>query len=134
MKKELLYLLLVISLAFNLAFIGMFIWHRTHIPFPESRPDLPHIREKLQGHHEEMDGFRKGFMDERRVFMDFLKGDEFEEAKADSLLQSMLKKQFKMEQALGKKLIEMKKNGEFTDDRFPEPPHERRNKPQRRRK
>jgi hypothetical protein len=134
MKKQILHFLVVISLVFNLAFIGMFLWHRTHAPIGVGRPEFPHIREKLQEHHDEMEGLRKGFMDQRKSFMEFLKGDDFNEATADSMLQSMLKKQLEMEEAFGKKLIEMKKNGEFRDERFPEPPHERRNRPKRRRK
>jgi len=31
-------------------------------------------------------------------------------------------------------MIEMRKKGEFIDDRFDRPPHERRNNPERRRK
>ena len=134
MKKQILLFVFVISLAFNLAFIGMFIWHRTHAPMGGNRPEFPRIREKLQEHQGEMEDLRKGFMDERKSFMDFLKGDDFNEAEADSMLQIMLDKQIEMEEAFGKKLIEMKKNGEFRHEEFPEPPHERRNRPKRSRK
>jgi len=127
-------ILLVISVLFNLAFMGMFLWHRTHAPMGGNRPEFPRIREKLQEHQGEMEDLRKGFMDERKSFMDFLKGDDFNEAEADSMLQIMLDKQIEMEEAFGKKLIEMKKNGEFRHEEFPEPPHERRNRPKRSRK
>jgi len=134
MKQQILLFVLVISLAFNLAFIGMFIWHRTHAPMGGDRPEFPRIREKLKEHSEEMEDLRKGFMDQRKSFMEFLKGDDFNEAEADSMLQIMLDKQIEMEEAFGKKLIEMKKNGEFKNGRYPEPPNERKKRPKRSRK
>ncbi len=134
MKKEVMFFILLISLAFNLAFIGMFIWHRSHFPHFEEGPDFPHIRKSFQSHPDHLKSRRQEFIDDRRIFMDCIRSEEFVETQADSLLQNMLDKQYEMEKTLGKEMIEMRKKGEFIDDRFNRLPHERKNNPERRRK
>ncbi|MCF7918322.1 MAG: periplasmic heavy metal sensor [Candidatus Cloacimonetes bacterium] len=135
MSKKLMYLLLIISLAFNLAFIGMFVWHRLHMPPPPTFPaDIRHFRENMGEHRKHINEHREKFLEERREFMDFLRGEEFEEAQADSLLRRMIEKQKFIEEELGRSMIEMRKNGEFFPERMDRKQGERRNKPERRRK
>ncbi len=77
---------------------------------------------------------KREFMDSRRRFMDYLNEEEFNEEIADSLRQETLDMQIKLETAFGKRLIEMRKKGEFNDKDFRRPPEERLQRPKRRRK
>ncbi|MDP8220774.1 MAG: hypothetical protein P9X26_05480 [Candidatus Stygibacter frigidus] len=134
MKKQILLFLLVISLAFNLAFIGMFIWHRTHAPIPFERPEFHDFKEHMRQKPGRIEADKQDFMDCRRQFMDYLREDEFNETVADSLRQETLNRQIKLETAFGKRLIEMRKNGEFNDKDFRRPPEDRLQRSKRRRK
>ena len=134
MKKQILLFVLVISLAFNLAFIGMFIWHRTHAPRPFDRPEFHDFKEHMRQKPGEIEADKREFMNFRSQFMDYLSGEEFNEEVADSLRQETLNRQIKLETAFGKRLIEMRKKGEFNDKDFRRPPEDRLQRPQRRRK
>ena len=134
MKKQILLFVLVISLAFNLAFIGMFIWHRTHRPMPFDRPEFHDFKEHMRQEPGRIQSDKREFMDSRRRFMDYLNEEEFNEEVADSLRQETLDMQIKLETAFGIRLIEMRKKGEFNDKDFRRPPEERLQRPQRRRK
>lgn len=134
MKLQLLYLLLIVSLAFNLAFIGMFIWHRTHPPVPFNDPEFHRFKEHIREQPGKIETEKREFMDSRRRFMEYLKEDDFNEAFADSLRQETLEKQIKLETAFGKRLIEMRKNGELINEDFRRPPDDKRLNPKRRRK
>lgn len=120
MKNRILNLILIISLAFNLAFMGMFIWHRINDPHKKMRKDFQKMRKHMQPEMEELKLLRDDFKIERDKFMDFLRSDDFEETKADSILGNMLDKQMDMEEKFGQKLIEIRKNGTLPD--FPPPP------------
>jgi len=109
--KKYSYLILIISLAFNLAFLGMFIWHRINRPQPPFPGGERQFKENLENDRTEMEPLRQGFMQERDKFMKYLSKDEFEESVADSLLDNMLEKQSLLERRFGKKIIERRKNG-----------------------
>lgn len=134
MKREVLHLLLVISLAFNVAFIGMFVWHQINKPERDERPEMRPLREEFKKESGELKKARNDFMEERKNFWDYLHSEEYTEAGADSLLEEMLQQQILMERMLGNKLIELKKKGELPDKPDREPPYRQEKRNQRRRK
>jgi hypothetical protein len=113
--KKYIYMILIISLAFNLAFLGMFIWHRinrSHPPFPGGERQF---KEHLDKDRAEMQPLMQGFMQERDKFMKYLSGEDFEESVADSLLDNMVNKQSILERRMGQKMIERRKQGIFPE-------------------
>lgn len=123
MKNRILYLVLIVSLAFNLAFLGMFIWHRMNPPRPKFAPEFEHMRKHVKNNMDDVKQLRDEFKLEKDKFMEYLRTDEFQESTADSLLNIMLEKQMKMERRFGSKLIEFKKKGVLPD--LPPPPNEK---------
>jgi hypothetical protein len=134
MKKEILYLLLAVSLAFNLAFIGMFIWHRLYSPLHNKPPEFEKIRRVFENHPEPLREMRREFVDRKCEFWDYLHGENYDEAEADSLLKKMLRHQMAMEEALGRRLIDLKNKGELPYRPGNLPGIDERRKPERRRK
>lgn len=122
MKNKILYLILIVSIAFNLAFLGMFIWHQTHPPRPRFEPEFRHLRNQMKGNMDDVKKLRDDFKNEKDRFMDYLRTDEFQKVEADSLLNLMLKKQMKMEKRFGSKLIELRTKGIKPD--LPKPPED----------
>jgi len=135
MKKEIIYLILLISLAFNLAFIGMFIWHRSHKSHPPREREFPILREAFKNEYPKIRNLNDEFIGSRHEFMEFLRSEKFDVIQADSLLEKMIFKQLEMERNLGRNLIELRKKGKIPPRRQDHPPFdEKRDNFKRRRK
>ena len=134
MNRKIIYLLLFISLAFNIAFIGMFVWHRINYPMPPFCRDFKPDRDFIGDKNQHLKPHRLEFLVEREEFIECVRSEKFEEAKADSLLIKMVEKQKYIEEELGRSLIEMRKRGESIPDMMDREREERRNNPERRRK
>ena len=113
--KKFIYLILIISLAFNLAFLGMFIWHRINRPHPPFPGGERQFKEHLNKDRAEMKPLMQCFMQERDKFMEYLSEEEFEESIADSLLDNMVNNQSILERKIGQKIIERRKQGIFPE-------------------
>lgn len=141
MSKRLLTILLLISLAFNLAVVGRYayfeVWERPHFnPSHHPRGRMENNRNRFdKGRNnwmadcmkqgmEHCQPYRDTFQVDRTQFIETLKVANFNEANAKAALEKSLKAHANMEQALGMNLIEMRKKmtaaqaREFFDRRF----------------
>jgi hypothetical protein len=134
MNNKILYFIICISLAFNIAFIGMFLRHRNIDHRLPDRRDFPAVREIIRHHPEHFRERRSEFLQERKMFMDYIRSEDFDESIADSLLQNMLHTQRQSEEFLGKEIIEMRKRGEIFEKKYDRPPNDKTDYPKRRKK
>jgi len=113
MNKKLLYILLLISLAFNLAFVGSYIYiHAT-------RPHHEFSRHRGKDHDrrgwfpfEESDStraLRDTFMLTKKELMQELAKDPINEPAIQAIIQRSLQAQAVLETDLGKRLLELRK-------------------------
>lgn len=133
MKREYVNFILGISLAFNLAFIGMFVWHRMHRKPPQPRPPIENIRKSFGHNRKKFENIESDFIEYRHNFMEFIHSDEFNQEKADSLLSDMIMMQSKLERNIGNKMIELRSKGELPAPEFRQQPYKK-SKPRRRQK
>ena len=114
MSNRTLSILVVISLSFNIAFLGMFLFHRIRGPLPPQDPREfnipPELRDFLMQSREKMKPLREDFETSRRILSDALGEEEYDEAELLKLLEDTLHKQDIMERAMGMHLIELRKN------------------------
>lgn len=114
MSNRTLSILVVISLSFNIAFLGMFLFHRIRGPIPHHDPREfnmpPEMREFLKKSREKFKPLRDDFEQSRRILSDALAEKEYDEAELLLLLEETLQKQDVMERAMGIHLIELRKN------------------------
>ncbi|MBM4399611.1 MAG: periplasmic heavy metal sensor [Candidatus Cloacimonetes bacterium] len=126
MSKQWIVILLLISLAFNLAVLGIFlytsIYHKPPFcppgmrpPHEMGRPDLPD-RDKDKDkfpfafeNREEIKALRDTFMLKRREFMQIMRNEPFNEKEALAAMETSLKAQEGLEKKLGTSLIEKRK-------------------------
>lgn len=130
MSKKLLYILLLISLAFNLAFLGSFFYFRATHPRPPRDfppPGMPGPEGRGRFPFEESDSTRalRGvFMETKQELMQELAKDTIDESSINNIIQRSLQAQATLEANLGKRLIELRKKmsaeeaKEFFSDRF----------------
>ena len=126
MSKHLIVILLLISLAFNLAVLGMFLYtakyhkapfnpHRIFGPIDRSGPGwerFHHRRDTLETRLDNNDEIRKLRDDYRQMRINFLQvmmKDKFLEQEAAAAMQASLKAQENLEKKLGESLIELRK-------------------------
>ena len=114
--KKFLMILLAISLVFNIAFISVFIYRtvveRPHFA-PPPKPELknyPELKESILEKKREIQPLYREFMQSKRDFMECLREPIFDEDKLKEKLDRTVKKQKNMEQELGKRLIELRKD------------------------
>lgn len=104
-------ILLLISLVFNLAVISMFTI--TFIRMREMRPRLrsgeKFPSEKVRNHLKEMKPIHQDYSEAKQAFFKVLRSDELDLEKAEKMLEITVQKQIVMEQKLGERLIELRK-------------------------
>jgi len=115
MSKKLLYILLLISLAFNISFLSMFAYHRIVMrkihrmnqpgipPDHEFQPNFRKIMEDLKPIQDEFHKIRHDFIID-------LSRKEFNEENAKKLLDEAIQKQLEMEREIGIRFINIRKN------------------------
>jgi hypothetical protein len=122
MSKHLILILLLVSLAFNLAVLGIFlysgIYHRPPFrpdqmmqPWGRHEPGNWHRRDSLESrldNNDEIRQLRLEFMQARKAFMQVMMKDQFVEKDALAAMETSLKAQQKLEQKLGESLISLR--------------------------
>jgi hypothetical protein len=112
MQKKYLSSILITSLAFNIAFIGVFIYHlTTRPPLPPSPYCIkkPPIREFISRKKNEMKAFNDEFRSSRKRFLESLAAADFDETISLKLLEENVGKHMAMEKEAGISLIEFRK-------------------------
>lgn len=116
MSKKWLFVLLLISLSFNLAVLGSFIYIRFYLPCPSPPPmhrgqmlgDKPH--EPFFMHKdEEFHRLKKDFNATKVSLMKELAKDPVDEARIAGIIDSSLVAQNKLERRLGEKILAFRK-------------------------
>jgi hypothetical protein len=115
MSKKLLYILLLISLAFNLAFVGSFIYLKALRPRPPRdfrdtrRPDFDKHRWQPIMESDSTRAFRDAFLASKKQLMEELAKESIDETAINAIIQSSLQAQAALETDLGKRLIALRK-------------------------
>jgi len=117
MKNRTIKILLFVSLAFNIAFLGGGIFRlymfKNHPPFHE-RVRNEKVREFMQQKKETGRKLRQDFHKAKDEFMKALSKPEINEAELQTLIDSLIKKQMIMEKELGRSMIDLRR--ELTND------------------
>ncbi|MBN2461611.1 MAG: hypothetical protein JXB60_08385 [Candidatus Cloacimonetes bacterium] len=113
MSIKALTILVIISLAFNVAFLAVFVFHqfRSCPPFLRNHEKLeyfPRLREYMQKTREVITPLREEFEQFRQEFIDELSQKEISEENLRNNLERTLEKQMTMEKQLGERLIEIR--------------------------
>lgn len=115
MSKRSVVIILIISLVFNLAFIGTFLRHRVLMPKdrpgPEmGRPKLPiHVRKDFREIRQKMGDKHKEYFQARREFILSLLEEKPDEEQILKKLDEAIKKQTKVEREIGLSFMELRK-------------------------
>ena len=119
MSKRTLIIIVIISLAFNLAFIGTFgliqLRRRSFLKHKFGPP--PELREHFRNRKEHIASFRHDFHQSKIDFIEELKKPDFNEELLYMMLKNAIEKQTAMEIELGKSLIELRKEMSFEEAR-----------------
>ena len=112
MKQKSMNILIIISMAFNIAFVGSFFYHKIKFgghpgPMMDHPEPPPRFRDKFKNVMEEVRPEQKEFMEASKEFFIMLTSDEFEDKKAIKLMDEMIAKQMEMERKIGKGTISM---------------------------
>lgn len=114
MTNRTLLIILVISLAFNLAFVLSYLYHITFENKTKEqhfRPPVwekPELREYTSRHKEQIISNRREFLEKRRAFLQQLQSEDFDRQSAEAQLDKLIAKQMQMEREMGKRLIEIR--------------------------
>jgi len=115
MSKRSVVIILIISLAFNLAFVGTFLLHRVIMPprfnDPEmGRPRLPvHCRDDFHKLREKMGEKHQEYFQTRREFILSLLEEDPDEQQILNKLDAAIKKQAQVEKEIGLSFIKLRK-------------------------
>ncbi|MCD4650545.1 MAG: periplasmic heavy metal sensor [Candidatus Cloacimonetes bacterium] len=122
MKTKTITFLLILSLAFNMAIFAGLIYFNfygriNHLPPPGVHPDpgmqnrcaYPHVREFMEKTREMVHPLRMEFEDSRQSFIKSLMNPEATEKEIKYLFKESLHKQMRMEEEIGKHMIEFRK-------------------------
>ncbi|MCD4817260.1 MAG: hypothetical protein K8S23_01040 [Candidatus Cloacimonetes bacterium] len=114
MSKKSLYIIVLISLAFNISFFGMFAYHRFIIRDFHHRnvPRRPHnleARDKFREIMEDIKPMQMEFHKIRQDFIMYLSSNDFDEETAFKILDGTLHKQIDMEREIGIRFINLRK-------------------------
>jgi hypothetical protein len=123
MSKHLIVILLFVSLAFNLAVLGMFIYSTAFHKMPLCHPSIENrypgrddrretrlLPEAALKNKDEIRKLREEFFKTRREFMQILAKDKYNEQEAQAAMEQSLQAQDRLERKLGASLIEVRKN------------------------
>ncbi len=119
MSKRWIVILLLFSMAFNLAVLGSFVYLRFMMPYPPHCAPLPDRHPgKFHGRPlrrllSEDDQFRQAhrqFRENKRVFMEELLKDEIDEVALNQILERSLMAQGAKERRIGYHMIELRKS------------------------
>lgn len=123
MSKHLIVILLFVSLAFNLAVLGMFIYASAFHKMPFCHPNIENRYPGRDEHREsrllpeaalknkdEIRKLREEFFKTRREFMQILAQEKYNEQEAKAAMEASLQAQDKLERKLGASLIEVRRN------------------------
>ncbi len=115
MSKKTLTIIFLVSVVFNLAFIGTFFYLRFLSPVPPHRipPErlIPaEYREKYFTQRKLLEPYHQELRKQRRNFLESLMQNDFDEKKSLEKLQLSLEKQKQVEKKLGEYLIQMRKS------------------------
>ena len=108
MKRKLVFSLLLISLAFNVAFISVFVYHRLVVRRMMPPMGGPPPPEHFQKHMQHLKPLNEDFHKQKQDFLRFLVSEDFDEDEAIRKLEETNSKQMVMEREMGIKLIEMR--------------------------
>jgi len=117
MSKRALTIIVIISLAFNLAFIGTFglIQLRKRSFLENKFGPPPELREHFRNHKEHIAPFQHDFHQSKMDFIEELKKPDFNEELLYKMLENAVDKQTTMEIELGRSLIELRKEMSFEE-------------------
>ncbi len=119
MSKRWIVILLLLSVAFNLAVLGSFVYLRFMMPYPPHCAPLPdrhpgefHGRplRRLLSEDDQFRQARRQFHENKRVFMEELLKDDIDEIALQRILENSLAAQGAMEQRIGYHMIELRKS------------------------
>ena len=115
MSKKMIFTILIVSLAFNLAFLGTFLYHRVnfrpglHGPI-HGRPKLPiHCREDFREFRKEMGEKHRDYFIARRQFILSLLEEDLNEEEVLKRLENAIEKQTIKEKEIGLSFIKLRK-------------------------
>jgi hypothetical protein len=111
MKKNILRGLFFVSLAFNVAFIGLFIHHQVIMRrIPPFAPPMEHFHRHpfFERNNEEIRELRHSFLQQKRFFLEQVRRNELTIPELEHELNILLEKQILMEEHIGKFMIEMR--------------------------
>ena len=113
MSKKILFIVLIISLAFNIAFLGVFIYRRVllsdmHHPPPRFHDIPPHCREEFLEERERMLPLKMEFELSKKRFMRSLTNEEFDRKLLEKKLKETIDRQIRMEHEMGQLLIKLR--------------------------
>ena len=115
-SKKLLIVLILISVMFNFAFVGTFVFLHImkispqHIPPPFLGKIPMHYRGEFHQNRKMIQPLRKDFIDSKRDFMQSLWEIDFDKELSQTKLTETIEKQVLMEEKLGKSLIDLREN------------------------
>ena len=115
MSKKMIFTILIISLAFNLAFLGTFLYHRVNFrPGLQGpiygRPKLPiHCRENFRELRKEMGEKHNDYFVARRQFILSLLEKNLNEEQVLKRLENAIEKQMIKEKEIGLSFIKLRK-------------------------
>ncbi len=114
MSNRTLTILVIISLAFNLAFLGSFVYHR-YIDGPDGPPDFPRkppseFLELIHQNREMIHGCRERFHDAKADFMKSLHDPEITDDELRIKLDRSIDLLKDLEENIGSTMIEARKN------------------------
>ena len=113
MSKKTLFAIVIISLAFNLAFFGVFIYrrvllHERHLPDPRFHHIPPQYRKGFLEDRESIIPFKVEFEFSKRRFMRTLMNEEFDRELLEKKLKETIGRQVRMEHEMGQLLIKLR--------------------------
>lgn len=101
-------ILLIVSVAFNIAFIGGFIYHQANKPPVPAHIAPAPLRENFKKHKSQVMPFRREYIQCRQQFMEELAKPQVTRKELENKLEETLQKQYEMERQVGISLIEMR--------------------------
>ena len=113
MSKKILFVGLIISLSFNIAFLGVFIYRRVllsdrHFPPPRFHNIPTHCREEFIEEKERILPLKMEFELSKKRFMRSLTNEEFDRELLEKKLKETIDRQIRMEHEMGQLLIKLR--------------------------